>query len=245
MKPFSSNRLEDKYSDAFTTWQKKPSPQTTGALLTAVAPEIDRGISAHVGASHPLIKSRARQITLKAFQSYDPKKAALGTHIVNHLQGLKRASRQQTQILSIPERVLLDQGFLNQELQSATADLGREPSTQELADRTGLSMSRIAKIRKYHQPVNEGYLEAMVGADENPSFMPAVQHQSSAWTEAIYDDLDPVNQSIMELTLGLHGHRPMSNMAIAKRLRLSPGAISQRKATIQNLLSQESELSPF
>jgi DNA-binding NarL/FixJ family response regulator len=49
----------------------------------------------------------------------------------------------------------------------------------------------------------------------------------------------------MEHTLGLHGKKVLSNQEIARKLRLTPGAVSQRKATIQQLLNQEQELSPF
>jgi hypothetical protein len=57
--------------------------------------------------------------------------------------------------------------------------------------------------------------------------------------------MDPINQKIMEHSLGLHGQPRLPNHEIAKLLRLSPGAISQRKARIQQTLDKESELSPF
>ena len=104
------NRLEDKYKSAYESWSKNPTKSTTSELLSTITPEIERGISAHVGQSNPLIKSQARSIALQAVKSYDPSKSKLGTHVVNNLQGLKRVSRKQTQILSIPERVSIDQG---------------------------------------------------------------------------------------------------------------------------------------
>jgi DNA-directed RNA polymerase specialized sigma subunit len=243
-KPFSGSKLETNYKPTFDAWKADPTPATTGALLKAIDPEIERGISAHVGASHPLIKSRARQIALGALRSYDPKQAKLGTHMVNQLQGLRRVARQQTNILAIPERVQLDQAFLSQEENSLRDELGRDPSTAELSDRTGLSLRRITKIRSYKNPVSEGYFSSS-DSEENPAYIPAVQHSSKAWVETVYTDLDPVNQKIMEWTLGLHGVRPLSNQEIARRLGVTPGAITQRKFQIQALMNQEQELSPF
>ena len=49
----------------------------------------------------------------------------------------------------------------------------------------------------------------------------------------------------MEWSLGLHGREKLSNKEIANKLLRSPGAISQRKAKIQQLLRQEETLSPF
>jgi len=57
--------------------------------------------------------------------------------------------------------------------------------------------------------------------------------------------MDATNQKIMEWTFGLYGSPQLSNQAIAQRLKLSPGAISQRKANIQRILDQEQDLSVF
>ena len=45
--------------------------------------------------------------------------------------------------------------------------------------------------------------------------------------------LRPISQSILEHTAGLHGRPILSNQELAAKLRLSPGAVSQRKAKIQ------------
>ena len=65
------------------------------------------------------------------------------------------------------------------------------------------------------------------------------------WTEIVYQDLGPVDQKIMEMSLGMHGQKKLSNLEIAKKLNRSPGAITQRKMRIQELLNQESDFSPF
>jgi hypothetical protein len=75
---------------------------------------------------------------------------------------------------------------------------------------------------------------------------PAVESPAaSQWVELIYDDLSQLDQKILEWTLGFNGKPVLSNQEIARRLGRSPGAISQRKLAIQQLLNQEQELSPF
>jgi IS30 family transposase len=49
----------------------------------------------------------------------------------------------------------------------------------------------------------------------------------------------------MELSLGMRGQSKASNQEIARKLNRSPGAITQRKIKIQQLLNQEQDLSPF
>lgn len=238
--------LEPQYKDAYELWKRNPSPHTTGQLLKTISPEIDRGILAHVGSSNPLIRSRAKLLTLRAFSSYDPKQAKLGTHIVNHLQGLKRVARQQAQILPVPERVALDSSHIERARTDLEDRLGREASMQELSDYTGLSIRRITHVQKFRKPVAEGTVAALAMSEEGGgSAGPAVaQSPTNAWLEMVYMDQDGVNQKIMEWTLGLHGQPVLPNNEIARRLRISQGAVSQRKARIQDTLNQE-ELNPF
>ena len=238
--------LESKYKSPYDAWKLDPSPKNSTILLDAIDPEIKRGITAHVGKPNPLIRSRARRMALKAVGTYDSDKGAkLGTHIVNQLQGLKRISRKQTQVLKIPERVSMDQYRVEQARLELVDRNGRDPSATEMADYTGLSVRRLEHIRKFKNPVAEGAVIGPQGEEGAAGFLPSVAVTGDAWTEVVYSDLGPVNQNIMEWTLGLHGQPQLSNQAIARKLRISPGAVSQRKAAIQAVLNREDELSPF
>lgn len=238
------DRLEPKYQKSFQTWKINPTPANTGTLLKSVQPDIDRGIFAHVGKSDPILASRAKRMALQAIKTYDPSKAKLGTHIINQLQGLKRVSRQQSNIISIPERVAMDQGYIERAKAELGDELGRDPSMAEISDRTGISPKRINYVSKFRYAMAQGAFSNL-GEGENDDFSPAVdQVGNNTWFEFVYSDLDPTNQKIMEWTLGLHGQKMLSNQDIARKLRMTPGAVSQRKAKIQNILNQE-ELNPF
>lgn len=241
-------KLEDNYAQEFGAWQQTPNPQTTGQLLRKLQPVMDRGIRAHVGPrSSPVLRSHARRITLNALRTYDPVRARLGTHITNHLKGLRRASRQQQQVMRVPERVSLDQQFLHEAEIELHDRLGREPSLMELADHTGVSRDRINHVRKFRPPVAEGSLLAVTDiGGEATSFAPAVEQDNTPVTlEAVYGDLDATNQKIMDWSLGLHGAQQMSNQDIARRLRVSPGAVSQRKAQIQKRIDEMDQYGLF
>lgn len=233
-------RLEKEYEPEFTAWQKTPDRQTTGLLLKKLSPAIDRGISAHVGTNPgPSIRSHARRLALQAVRSYDPIQARLGTHVINNLQGLKRIARKQQQIIHIPERVSLDQAHLHRASADLEDILGRDPSASELADHTGLSLQRIARIRQAKNPMAEGSFLQMTSADQGGGYSPSVDSSSDDIVlRAVYDDLDPINQKIVDWTLGRHGEKQLSNQQIAAKLRISPGAISQRRALIQQRLAE-------
>jgi len=217
-----------------------------GALLKLVQPETNRGLSAFVSHPNPVIKGKARKLTLDAIKSYDSSKAKLGTHIVNHMQGLRRQSRKQLNVLSIPERVMIDQGHLEQARVELSDSLGRDPSMTELADKSSISIKRINHLKTFNRPLAEGtILGANAANPDSGAFLPTVQQSSGVWAELVYDDLGDTDKKVMEWTLGMHGAESLTNSAIAAKLRLSPGAISQRKLNIQKMLDQQQELSPF
>ena len=142
----------------------------------------------------------------------------------------------------MPERVALDQNFLFQAETELEDRLGREATTSELADHTGISMRRIGKIRSYKAPMYEGSLLAQQSGDDDP-YLPAVENDRGQYViRAVYDDLDETNQQIVEWTLGLYGKPKLSNQQIAARLRMTPGGVSQRKATIQQRIDEMEQL---
>lgn len=235
--------LEDEFREPFQAWKANPTPAANAQILTTLHPVIEKGVKTHVGDSNPLLISRARKLTLNGLRSYDPARSRLQTHLFNQYQGLKRISRQQTQPIHIPERVQSDSYNLQNYTQELRDELGREPTDNELADRTGFSPRRMSKIRQYQPGMAEGNLEAVA-----PGFSPGVQSNGKLrdmWIQIVYDDLSAIDQKILEHTLGMHGQPMLSNQDLARRLGRSPGAISQRKARIQQLLDQEDSLSPF
>ena len=249
--PFSgsSNQLEDDFADDFGAWQAEKTPVTTGALLRRLEPTIRKGISINAGGdSSPTTLGHARKLTLSAIRTYDPTKAKLSTHVINNLQGLRRFNRQRQQVLRVPEQVSLSRTHLGRMSSELEDQLGREPTDDELGDYTGWSPRKLERVRAAVLPASEGMFAGSGGSDEESAYEPAT-YQPGAENSgnrmllgAIYADLNPVNKKIFEWTLGWNGNDVLQNQEIAKRLNLSPGAISQRKAIIQQQLLEASQL---
>lgn len=250
MKTPDAIKLEPDFREPFRAFKASPSPATRGAMLRAVSPVLDAGIKSYGGASAgPGLRSKARQIAVKAFDTYDPEKAGLKTHLMGHLQGLQRLADQPARGFSVPERVLLDRRRLA-DAEGELGDLagGVPPSTQQLADHLGMSMKRIAQVRSYRPGFAEGQIEAMGPQDgEDAGTGPAVvgPDATMAKLDFIYHDLDPINQSIVEHAFGLHGRPRMRPGQIATALNLTPGAISQRTAKIRAMLDQLDDAALF
>lgn len=241
----SKDMLEDDLRSPYEAWKAAPSPMTTGPMLKALQPTIDGAIRTHVGEPNPLIVGRARVMALDGLPGYDPKRGRLQSYMYNHLLGLKRANRKQTQILKVPERVVFDKHHLDKSTAELQATLGREPTDDELADHTGFSGGRMAKVRGYKSGLSEGYVDDMTEGNVFGGTTVPGAPDRNVWADIVYDGLDAYHQKIMELAMGLHGRSVLSNEMIASKLGRSPGAISQAKLRIQKMLNEEHELSPF
>ena len=242
--PDHFGKLESDFIEPYKTWKADPSPDNTMALISKAQPTIDRAIRQHVGQPTPLLRSEARRIVIDSLPKYEPSMAGLSTHLTNQLQGLKRIARNQRTILSVPERVALDRQNLEETTREVRDRLGRDPSDIELSDHSGFSLARIQHVRRFSPGVAESMLTDEEGAPASTHIVGG-RGMKNTWMHLVYEDLTPIDQRILEHTVGLHGKPQLSNGQIAQLLGLSPGAISQRKAKIQAMLDQEDSLSPF
>lgn len=237
--------LEDEFAPHFTAWKAEPHPANAGKLLGAVQPVLDSALRTYVGTNaSPTLRSKAKVMALDAMQSYDPSRAKLRTHLMSQLQGLRRASAKEAQILSVPEQIALDQQHVREAEGQLRDTLGRDPSDYELSEHVMLSPARLAHLRKARNVLPEGFIQSRTTGEGDDLYDPAVQSRGApnAWHQFVHSDLGPIDQKIMEHTLGMNNKPVLQNQEIARRLGLSPGAISQRKARIQNMLNMRDEL---
>lgn len=232
---------EPDYDSMWKDWKATPSnPASNAKMLRSLDPLIDRAASTQVGDVNPLVRSRARSLTLQAMNSYDPNKGRFQSHLYNQMQGLKRYSAQAAQGVRMPERVVLDRRAIDMAHTELRDRLGRDPTDDELADHSGFSTRRIAKVRGQSPAMSEGYFSGL--GEDGGGFNPAVRGPGSspAWEQLVASELNPVDRKIYD-----YARAGMQNQEIARRLRRSPGLISQRKLSIQKILDKESDLSPF
>jgi len=223
--------LEPEYADSFNTWKAAPTPENASKLITNVQPVLDSALRP-LGNS-PALRGHAKRIALGALQTYDPKQAGLRTHLMGHLQGLKRISGRLDVPINIPERVMLQQRDVAEHAQQLMDELGREPSDAEIADRTGLSVKRLVYLRQNRRPVSES--QASFDNADGEIVGPEVEHETpqSILENFVYSDLTPRDQVIMDYALGRNGRPKLDGRAIAMQVGVTPGAVSQRLAAIQ------------
>ncbi len=245
--PDPNSLLEPEFHAPFTTWKADQTPENSAVLLKSIRPVLTSVMRQFSIPDSPTLQTRAKIMAIHAMKRYDPSKAKLRTFLHSQLQGLRRHTAKETQILAMPEQVGLDAFNLNKAENELRDNLGRDPSDLEIADHIGMPLKRIAYVRKAKPGFSESFFHRQTDEGED-YYAPAVQAKNGAvqqWHELVYHDLAPIDQLIMEHTLGLHSKRVLQNKDLARKLRISPGAISQRKARIQQKLDLRDELSVF
>lgn len=234
--PSSKKRLEPEYEDVYKAWKTKETPQTRAALLNKLSPVLDTAIQSYGSGSGSALRGQARRMALQALPSYDPARGSLRTHMLSQLRGLYRAGAQSQNIISVPEQVALDRNKIVSAETELRDRLGREPSSQEVASMVGISLKRLAHVRGSRGSVADSQVtDPLTG--NMPSATP-IQKPTDAWLNFVYHDLGPHDQVIMDHALGLHGTQQMGTSAIAKKLGITPGAVSQRLSLIQSRLDE-------
>lgn len=248
--PKSVTGVSPEFDTLYTSWSTNKTPETNTKILSAVQPVIDTALQSYGGTAYsPTLRSRAKLMALKALQTYDPQKGNVRTHLLSQLQSLRRAAAKEQNIISLPEQVGLDFQNLNTAENELRDQYGRDPTDDELADHTNLSKRRIQKIRSFNQPLAEGTVSRIVDEDSSggdvASTIPGSRKGVDAWLDFVYDDLGPTDKLIMDMVLGRNGRKKASTQDIARRLGITPGAVSQRAAKIQTMIDKRHDFGGF
>lgn len=234
-----TNKREQERESLMNAYKARPDHVNLKSVLDAYDDVITKATEQFSGGyNSPVIKRRAQIMAAKALKEFDPSKGTkVSTHIYNSLQPIRRIAPAMTEAVVVPERVAIDMSKLDSADKELYNFLGRDPSDGELADRTGLSLKRIAKLRKMAMPVNEGSFRDM----ENPDTVeaPGVQGKTPEQTviDYVYHDLTPLDQKVMELTSGYGGRPKLEIDEIAKALNKPYKWVSQRAGIIQKKIS--------
>lgn len=239
--------IEPEFLDAYDQWYRNPSAETRAAMAKAMLPVIKRAIQSSGGdPSNPVVLAKGRMMAMQALKRYDPYSAKLGNFMTSQLMGLNRAMGTANNIIQIPEAVVLDKKKLANAEEELVDQLGRFPSTTELADYTGLSVKRIAKLRQANVPMASSQFKSDTGESYAPSaHILGDTSRQGAWQEYVYDSLDDRKRAIMERLYGMHGFPQKTPIEIAKELRISTAAISQQRKKIDEALNSELQFSIF
>lgn len=205
--------------ELWSKFQLDPTPETFGALHKNFEGVINANVNKYGGGPRseiPRSAMYAKAVTLfdTAIKTYDPTKGTkLSTHIYNNLQPLSRYYRDNKTINHIPDNRSTHIWRLRDREQFLTDHLGREPSTNELAEDMKLPLKTITMLRKEmkSEHLAEEGLESFTGAsDELEKFQDNIK--------AMMMDLSPTQQNFVEYLYGMNGRPKLTIKKMSKKM---------------------------
>jgi len=223
----------DEQETLWWTWKQTEKPEDLSSLLHTFEPLIQHKVRRIGNQTIPpsAIEGEAKRQAIRAFKSFDPQKGVqLSTHVGNQLKKVDRYVMQRQAVGRLPEEQILRTGTFRQAQGELVDRLGREPTTQELADHLRWSPGQVARTRRG--------LRGEVALSENPLFEelnPTYrEHFDAALTlQFVYQDLEPEQQQVFEYTFG-HGGQPelKTNQEIATQMGISEAKVRKVKGQI-------------
>lgn len=211
-------------TDTVLRWQKYKSPNDASELYRHISPTINSAITTFAGGNKDL-RVPAYRLAFDAIASFDPSKGTdIKTHVFNNLKRLNRISSDRANIVHVPEGVARDYSMVSKAISNFYDEYNREPTDDELSDITKLSKKRIDKILERSSVVTESGATTEDGADR-------VSHKgisNDTYIDYIYASSDPIDKKIIEMTAGQRGRRILQGSEVARRLRITPAAVSMR-----------------
>jgi len=218
----------------WSTWRGDPSRDNLSALLTQVNPILQKEVNRWSGGSiaTPILNVNAKKLAIQAFETFDPGKSALNTHVTNNLKGLSRDPYTYVNPARMPEhRQIKFKTFTDSE-ERLLDTLGRQPTAQELARDLKWSLSEVSRFR------SEVRSEFSTSQPTPPGF--DTTDRTGGVLAYVYHDLPDVDKLVLEHSTGYGGAPVLPAKDLTNLTGLTQGQISHSKRRIRKAIESVS-----
>jgi DNA-directed RNA polymerase specialized sigma subunit len=233
----AEQRAQD--TELWHQWKQDPTPNTLEPLLKRFDNVIGQRVSMWKApnVSESALRANLHGLAIKAFETYDPNKAALNTHLQNTLRRGLRFTRKNQNLAYIPEAKVERIGPIDRAVDELTEELGRPPSPAEISSHMNQSLPQgkrltSGKVQEIQGQRRSDLFESGSEFDPVSFSSPREQEVLSLLRPSLSQD----HQQVFDHLYGLNGKaRITSTGEIAQRLGKSPSQVSRVKKHIEGL----------
>ena len=210
-------------------WQVSKSPMDLQALINQLNPIIQSEVNRRAGTlSRDTLESQAKKLAVRSFSTFDPKRGVkLSTHVTNQLQKLSRMNYAHAKAARIPEHASMQYQTVNFAKENFMADMGRDPTNEELADELRWSPTKLERFQNQFRP-------ELLESIDTPAELFVPYHHDPSLNYA-YHEMSPRQQQIFDLSVG---SQRVPNSQILAKLKITQGVLSYEKKKIRGLLER-------
>jgi len=215
----------------WTSWHERKDKKARNELLKSLAPLLNKEINKYNASPLPrsAIETEARVLALKAFDSYDPNKAQLNTHVTNHLKHLQRYVLTYQNVGKIPEHRGIAIGRFQNIQENLAEDFNREPTVTELADALSWSPAEVERMQaELRKDLNLSTKDDDEGIGGFFDYSLKTNDTLKNALEFVYYDAGPQDKKILEYTFGLNGKQILPPAQIAFKANMPESAVKGR-----------------
>lgn len=218
--------------ELWNSWKSSPGRATLAPLLQQVDPILQKEVNRWSGGpvARPVLVIQAKKLAIDAFGNYDPKKAALNTHVTNQLKGLSRGPYTYASPARMPEHRQVKLKTYLTAVEDLTGGLGRSPTAAELASSLKWSQREIGRFREEQrttystsQPIPPGF---------------ETSNQDQQLLDFVYHDLVDQDKLVMEHSAGYGGSPVLSAKDLTSLTGMTQGQISNSKRRIRSKIER-------
>ena len=187
------------------------------------------------GASRNDLATIGKTRAWRALKSWDKSKGVkLNTYLHGQLKSLYNANQITSNALKLPQRFSYERRKATDLMDSYKDKNGIEPSAEWIGEKMGVSAKKAGSLLWGKNEVSSSQMNSEETGDNLVVVTGSDETRDSSIWNAVYTDSDEKSKKIIEFLKGYNDSPVIRKKGeIAKKLKISNGALSQRIATIQ------------
>lgn len=220
-------------------WQKKPDQKNMHTLMRRFEPvfrsKVNQFKAPNVNTS--AFRGNLKLHAVKAFETYDPNRASLRTHLDNHLRKSMRFNAQHQNMAYIPEGQTAYIGAIDRARDELLEGTGQEPSHTQIAQfvnqRPDLVGGKKRLTGRMVARVQGNRRKDVIGSTMEADPTAYATNRNESVLGLLRPTLNQKQQQVFDHLYGMNGKPRVDKTGVlAKKLGLSPSQVSRLKSGI-------------